>query len=193
MRPLSPASPHAIVMVGIPGSGKSTFAERFADTFQAPILNRIKLQKDLGLDHDQADKLAEVILKEYVKTHKTLILEGGTDTKDEREALLKTLHKAGYRALLVWVQTDAAESRRRALKPHPVGSGLSHDDFDAIVDLFEPPTVKEKAVVVSGKHTYTTQLKVVLRQIAASNPATKPQQPPKPTPPPQRGRGIRIR
>lgn len=196
MKPLTPASPHAIIMVGIPGSGKSTFAERFADTFQAPILNRIKLQKDLQLDNEQADLLADVMLKEYLKTHRTLVLEGGADTKDDRVELVKKLNKAGYKTLIVWVQTDTNESRRRAMKPYPKGSGISSSDFDAIVNVFEAPGPKEKMIVISGKHNYTTQLKVVLRQIAANDPhrqkptSAKPQSPNQSS---RTGRGIIIR
>lgn len=166
MKPLTAASPHAIVMVGIPGAGKSTFAERFADTYRAPILNRIKLQKDLQLDNEQVDILAEIMLREFIKSQKTLIIEGGTDTLEERAALIKFLMKEGYRPLLVWVQTDTSEALRRATKPYPGGSGLSADDFDAILEHFQSPTEKEKPLVISGKHTYGTQLKAVLKQIA---------------------------
>jgi adenylylsulfate kinase-like enzyme len=192
MKPHTSASPHAIIMVGIPGSGKSAFAERFADTFQAPILNRLKLQKDLELDNTQADKLADTILAEYVKTRRTLVIEGGLDTKDARLETVKQLQKAGYRSLLVWVQTDTTESRRRASKPYPQGSGISEDDFDAIIDQFEAPTEKEKFVVISGKHTYTTQLKIILKQLAAeTGSSTPPSTPPAAAPP--RGRGIIVR
>jgi predicted kinase len=180
MKPHSTASPHAIIMVGIPGSGKSSFAEKFADTFQAPIINRLKLQKDLGLDNEQSDKMAEIMLGEYVKTRRTLMLEGGLDTKEEREALIKRLAKAGYRTLMVWVQTDTAEAQRRASKPYPQGSGISPEDFDAIIHTFEPPSGKETPVVISGKHTYTTQLKIVLKQLALDvrSQSSKPPQTP---------------
>lgn len=166
MKPLTPASPHAIIMVGIPGSGKSSFAEQFAETFKSPILNRIRLQKDLQLDNEQADLLAEIMLGEFLKTNKTLVIEGGTDTKDERIDLVKTLNKKGYQTLIVWVQTDTGEAMRRASKPYPQGSGITEDDFDAIISQFESPSGKEKYVVISGKHTYTTQLKIVLKQLA---------------------------
>ena len=39
MKPPIPAIPHVILMIGIPGAGKSTFAERFSETFQAPIVS----------------------------------------------------------------------------------------------------------------------------------------------------------
>lgn len=177
MKPLSPASPHAIIMVGIPGSGKSAFAERFAETFRSPILNRLKLQKDLQLDNEQADVLAEIMLAEFLKTNKTIVVEGGLDTKEERETLSKYLQKNGFRPLIVWVQTDTTEAMRRASKPYPQGSGISADDFDAIINQFEPPADKEKPVVISGKHTYTSQLRIVLKQIALATRQQKPASP----------------
>ena len=191
MKPLSPASPHVIIMVGIPGAGKSAFAERFADTFQAPILNRTKLQRDLQLDDERVDILSEAILKEFMKTKRTILLEGNLDDKKHRAELIKYFTKQGFRPLVVWVQTDTIEARRRAVKAYPQGSGLSSDEFDDIVKHFQAPQVSERAIVISGKHTYTTQLKIVLKQIATNTqqkPGTAPGQPPQP-----RGRGVVIR
>ncbi len=43
---------------------------------------------------------------------------------------------------------------------------MQADEFDALVDSFDPPHEKERPVVISGKHTYTSQLKIVLKQLA---------------------------
>ena len=166
MKPLTAASPHAIIMIGIPGSGKSTFAERFADTFQAPIVSQTKLQYEYGLSVAQAEALRSAILTEYTKTHRTVLIDGGLDIKEKREAMVRTLVKAGYRPLIVWVQTDTNEAYRRASKPFPTGSGLRSDEFDVLLSQFEAPGEKEKMVVISGKHTYTSQLKIILKQLA---------------------------
>lgn len=176
MKPLSSASPHAIIMLGIPGSGKTTFAERFADTFQAPFVNQTKLRREFELTDDKAWALRQLILNEYAKTHRTLLIEGGVETKASRAELIKDLAKAGYKPLLVWVQTDTVESRRRALKPYPVGSGISDDEFTETLNAFEVPTQQEQPIVISGKHTYVSQLKIVLKHLATTptTPVKKP-------------------
>lgn len=167
MKPLTPASPHAIIMLGIPGAGKSAFAEHFAETFQAPILNATKLKRELSLSQASLDKLQAIVLTEYLKTRRTILIDGHFEKKAKRAELVRQVMKAGYRPLMVWVQTDSAEAKRRALKEYPAGSGLSSNDFDAAVASFQAPAEQEKAIVISGKHTYATQLKIVLKQIAS--------------------------
>lgn len=166
MKPLTSASPHAIIMIGIPGSGKSTFAERFADTFKAPIVSQTKLQYLYDLTDVQAETLRNTILSEFMKTHRTVLIDGGLDGKEKREAMVRHLVKEGYRPLVVWVQTDTNEAFRRASKPFPRGSGLDGENFDRLIAKFEAPGEKEKMIVISGKHTYTSQLKIILKQLA---------------------------
>jgi len=166
MKPLTSASPHAIIMIGIPGSGKSTFADRFADTFQAPIVSQTKLQREYRLAAPEAEGLRDIILSEYMKTHRTVLIDGGLDEKEKRETMVRMLVKAGYRPLVVWVQTDTGEAHRRATKPYPRGSGMTDEEFDMQLDLFEAPGEKEKMIVISGKHTYASQLKIILKQLA---------------------------
>src|SRR5690606_4874893 len=166
MKPLTAASPHAIIMIGIPGSGKSTFAERFAETFQAPIVSLTKLQREFELSTESSERLQDAILTEYLKTHRTVLIDGGFEVREKREAMVRSLVKAGYRPLIVWVQTDTNEAHRRAVKPYPQGSGLLSEEFDALLDTFDPPGEREKMVVISGKHTYTSQLKIILKQLA---------------------------
>jgi shikimate kinase len=179
MKPLTSASPHAIIMIGIPGSGKSTFAERFADTFQAPIVSQTKLQREYRLSDQEAETLRDTILAEYMKTHRTVLIDGGLDVKENRETMVRMLVKAGYRPLVVWVQTDTSESVRRATRPYPRGSGMTEEEFDRYLNLFDAPGEKEKMIVISGKHTYASQLKIILKQLATPD-HSQPKVPPTP-------------
>ncbi|MDB5163196.1 MAG: hypothetical protein JWN28_804 [Candidatus Saccharibacteria bacterium] len=172
MKPITPASPHVIIMVGIPGSGKSTFAEHFADTFKAPIINESRIAYDAGLDSQQTEAVFSLLLNELLKVERTFLIETTTLSKIRRAALTATITKAGYKPLLVWVQTEPLEAKRRALKPQPAGSGMSEADFNAAYAAFQAPSAQDKAVVISGKHTYATQLKVVLKKLAGSRPDT---------------------
>ena len=180
MKPITPASPHAIIMVGIPGSGKSTFAEHFAETFKAPIINESRIAYEANLSADQTESVVGLLLNEVLKVDKTFLIEAPNLTRAKRNSLSATLTKKGYRPLFVWVQTEAFEAKRRALKPaEKGGSGLTEAEFDSAFSSFQAPTAQEKAVVISGKHTYATQLKVVLKQLAGSRPEV-PITPPKP-------------
>lgn len=140
-----------------------------------------------------------LMLAEYLKTKRTIVIEGQLDRRANRAELVKVLNKAGYKSLLVWVQTDANEAHRRATKKYPKGSGLDSDEFNELLQQFQPPLPQEKPVVISGKHTYTTQVKIVLKQLAADNPrpavstAAQPKQTPPDTPRSSRNRSMLIR
>ena len=189
MKPLTPTAPHVIIMVGIPGAGKTTFAEHFAKTFHAPYINPRDIISQTGIDGDAAVKVTKVLLDELLKTNRTLMYEGATDTKLQRQAVIQEVTKAGYKTLLVWVQTESAEAKRRATKPQKNVVTLSEAGFDESIRRFQPPLAVESPVVISGKHTYATQLKVVLKNLAIARPDTPPIIPPRPS----AGRSIIIR
>lgn len=169
MKPLTPASPHAIIMIGIPGAGKSTFGQRFATTFKALFVSQTTLQREYHLTDDEATALRDTILNEYHKTQLTLVIDGGLNKKEVRETMIRRLVKEGYRPLLIWVQTDTSEAHRRAVKLYPAGSGLTDEQFDEQLDQFDAPTDKDKVVVISGRHTFESQLKIVLKQLAIAD------------------------
>ena len=49
MKSIKLNSPHALVVIGAPGSGKSTFAATFAETFNAPLIDRDYFRATLAL------------------------------------------------------------------------------------------------------------------------------------------------
>ncbi len=167
MKPLTPSIPHVIILLGIPGAGKTHFAEHFAKMFHAPYIN-VKAIRTIAKTSDEAAlTLSSLMLDELLKTQRTIIYEGPTQNRVFRQSLYKQVADAGYKPLLVWVQTESNEAMRRATKK---GSDLNPEAFNQAVTRFHTPIAIEKPVVISGKHTYTTQVKIVLKHLAGVRP-----------------------
>lgn len=165
MKPLTPTTPHVIIMVGIPGAGKTHFAEHFAKTFGAPYVNHHAVGELAGSDDATHARISSHFLDELLKTHRTIVFEGPTHTKAIRQALMKKIIKAGYKPLLVWVQTESVEAKRRSTKK---GGTHTSSSYDQAIGLFQPPQASEQPVVISGKHTYASQVKMVLKHLAGT-------------------------
>jgi predicted kinase len=172
MKSLSLAQPHIIIMVGVPGSGKSFFAESFAETFNAPYVSLEKIIPLTNSDSD-ASSLFNAQITELLKTRQSIIIEGETDTRTEREKLARKAKLAGYESLLVWVQTDPTTAKTRSVRgsKNKINRTLTADEYDRIVKRFTPPNTIENPTVISGKHTYATQAKIVLKKLSATRAA----------------------
>lgn len=186
MKPLTPTTPHVIMMVGIPGAGKTHFAEHFAKTFGAPYVSQHAITELAAADDATSARVSSYLLDELLKTQRTIIFEGPTHTKAIRQALMKKVMKAGYKPLLVWVQTESIEAKRRSIKK---GGRHTAESFDAIVRQFQSPHISEQPVVISGKHTYASQVKMVLKHLAGAR-DNEPSTPPART---RIGRNITVR
>ena len=174
--------PHIIVMVGIPGSGKSFFADRFAETFKSPIISFNKLHQALFSNpkYDQAEytivkQAADYMLDEILKTGKIVVYEGLSNQRNDRSTIVKKVQDYGYDPIFVWVQTESTTAKRRSTKSIDGRPPMSEEEFDKKLKQFNPPSANEYAVVISGKHTYNTQLKAVLKSIIT--PPPKPNSP----------------
>lgn len=162
-----PSTAYAIIMVGIPGAGKTTFSSRFADTFSTPLFNLPKIKAAMGLDARQTALFFETIMEEVTKTGQTVVIEGFSDTHKERASIEKVCRRLKYTPIFVWVQTDTNESLKRATAARRGDEKVTEREFDALIEQFEPPETKEPTVVISGRHAYPTQLKVVLKYMAS--------------------------
>ena len=181
MNSMNLGSPMVVVVVGIPGSGKSFFARRFAETFGAPLISEDKIRYTLFSNHtyesnEQAmvDQVAELLLDELFVAGKTFVIDGGYNTKVSRADLESLANQYDFKTLIVWVQTDEPTSRRRATHRSEKVAGdqfktsMSNEQFDMVSKTFTPPASSDKiknVVVISGKHTYASQAKMVLKKI----------------------------
>jgi predicted kinase len=156
------------MVYGAPGAGKTFFAEQFSDKFRAPFIDLDSLRRQifkpptyLAEESQDVKKLGLSILSNMFRSHAMIVLEGGLDTKKDRRQVIKAAETAGYQPMLIWVQTDPKTTKSRAR------TKLTNAQFEEAVNSLEPPTAKEQPIVVSGKHTFDTQIKVILKQLYA--------------------------
>lgn len=166
MKSLSLNQPHLLIMVGLPGSGKSFFAEKFSETFHAPCIGYDKIMEISGGNKKTSADYTAYLLNELFKTNHTIIIDGASDTRAERNELKRLSSAAGYKTLLIWVQTDEATAKSRSAKQKSASRGERK--------FIAPSANEQPLMVISGKHTYATQAKAVLKNLASTKQAARP-------------------
>ncbi|MDO4978678.1 MAG: AAA family ATPase [Candidatus Saccharibacteria bacterium] len=152
--------PRAILVFGAPCSGKTTFCEKFSRRFKAPYYNLQTLREEA----DFTEKQIHVVLEAVSKTGQNIVIEGGLDTEAERNAMCKLLKLCGYNPSLIWIQTDINTIKTR-LKAKLKSAARAKEEYDTRIKAMEAPAESEKPIILSGKHTFDTQIKQVLSQL----------------------------
>ncbi|MBQ3433311.1 AAA family ATPase [Candidatus Saccharibacteria bacterium] len=146
--------PRALLVFGAPCSGKTTFAEKFANKFGLAYYDLEKIMDENGFSREVILIIVELI----TKTKQTIILEGCLASETERAEMRNLLRRNGYDPALIWVQTDVATIRTR-LKSRFRSVAKAKQYFDEVTAEMEAPTEFEKPIILSGKHTFETQTK----------------------------------
>lgn len=180
MKSLSLSRPLVIMIIGLPGSGKSFFGRQFAEMFGAPIVSTDFFRHTLSPEsaYDVAeDTLVGVLvtneITELMKTKKTFIIDGGMNTRNARFAVERAAMAQGYGKLTVWVQTDEPTSHLRSTKRSSrrqgdaLNSSMDSASFERYKKQFSMPHRSENIAVISGKHTFTTQARIILKKLVA--------------------------
>jgi predicted kinase len=168
MKPLQLHKPHLLVVVGLPGAGKTYFASQFSDTFNAPYINYGFYAKHVG-NEKVAEELATHALMQLLKTKQTIVIEGVGNTRDDRREIVRVASKHGYDVLYIWVQTEPQTTEQRAVRSKM--ATMTRDEYEERIKKFELLLRTEAHVVISGKHTYASQAKTVLKRLATDRPA----------------------
>jgi gluconate kinase len=153
--------PYAILVFGAPMSGKTSFAEHFSTSIEAPFINFNKLKDDNKITRKTALEFIRII----ARGKQTIIVEGMTDTESNREEMKKLFEELGYRTALIWVQTDMNAIKQRMLHRYKKLADAKAA-LSASYEHLEAPNESESPIVISGKHTPQTQIKNVLSRLA---------------------------
>ena len=155
------SKPRALLIFGAPGSGKTTFAEKFAKKFGLANYDL----KALMNEHDFSREMIMILIEQILKTGQTILIEGAVDTEKERMEMRNLVRKYGYEPALIWVQTDTASIRQR-LKQQYRSVAKAKDVYEKAITDMEAPADNEKPIILSGKHTFETQTRHVIAGLA---------------------------
>ena len=153
--------PRALLVFGAPCSGKSTFSKKFAKRFNLAFFDLEELQSKYHLSR----KVILIFIEQIAKTGQTVLIEGCLNTEKDREEVRYVLRAAGYSTSTIWIQTDIATIRSR-LKARYKNVEEAKNAYDTMVAALEAPSEAEQPIILSGKHTFETQVKHVLAGLA---------------------------
>ncbi len=127
------------------------------------------------------------------------MIDGGHNPRVSRIELSKVARKFDYDILYIWVQTDEKTTRARSLKRNPnnemdyYNRALTIEEFDRQYRKFTEPNNIEHFVVISGRHTYATQARIVLKRLANNHEVPRKEPPQRiPQPPSASRRPLSI-
>jgi len=152
------SKPYAILVFGAPMSGKTAFASKFSHQFKAPLLNYDALP---GISRKTFLSLVDQI----AQCGQNFLIEGASDTFKHREEIRSILRSTGYNPVLLWIQTDTNTIKYR-IKSHLKSVEKAKAFFEERLTQLEAPEDSESPVVISGKHTFETQLKSALSSLS---------------------------
>lgn len=154
----------ALLVFGAPCSGKTTFAEKFANKFGLAFFNI----DEIAVEGTFSRPNVLLLLEQIAKTKATVLIEGGIATEKKRDEVRDVFKAAGYEVSLIWIQTDVNTLRARMKKRYKTIAEAKNAFDDAAAKL-EAPSEAEKPIILSGKHTFETQTKHVLAGLADVN------------------------
>lgn len=179
MKQLGLPQPLLLVTIGTPGTGKSTFAGQLAESHHFAWIHANRLRATLfpqptfSREEEAAvDALAEHILVEMLRTKGNIIYDGNANTRMNRSKLTKLAKAAGYKVLLVWLQTDTETAKARAAKrgtrpqDDKFATALSTEGYEFFARQLTKPWGSEDYVVISGKHAFPTQARTLMNKIS---------------------------
>jgi len=149
------------IITGLPFSGKSTLAKELVKRFQFErtsvdkMMNKKHLeaqymsQSDWNLVYSEAYQELELLLK----LGKTVVFDGGSLLKSERDRLKKIAEMCGVPWKLIYVNTPKEEiikRRKRNLKTKERDQ-LKDEVMNKAFNMFEEPQIDENFILFNSK------------------------------------------
>lgn len=147
--------PYIIVLVGLPGSGKSFFRDKFLSDNDAVIVSSDdeieKLAKDAGLDYTSGFKqfvgAATGIMKQNfrdaVNSDKNIIWDQTNLSAKKRKGILQQLPDHYYKVAVVFEVTDEELNKRLRNREKETGKSIPVDVVKNMAKTYQPPTKQE--------------------------------------------------
>lgn len=156
------AKPHLYLLVGYPGSGKTTVAQIIHESTGAEHLwtdwERKAMFNQPTHSEAESGKLygyLNALTTQLLGEGKSVIFDTNFNFKKDREHLRKIATNQGADTTIVWVTTPKELSKQRAINTAEgqdtrVLGAMSPEDFDRIASHLEPPDKSEIVIKIDG-------------------------------------------
>ncbi|HSX30119.1 MAG TPA: ATP-binding protein [Candidatus Saccharimonadales bacterium] len=164
------------LMVGYPGSGKTTTARLLAEATGAVHLSSDALRLELFPHPTFTEDEHQAVYTELNQRTEQLLKNGASVVYDAN--LNRRLHRtekyelaaqAGARPVVIWMQTPLDLSKTRAVirgHSHLVPRDETFESmFDRVARTIEPPAPNEPVYKLDGKHVTAASVKTLLAHI----------------------------
>jgi predicted kinase len=170
--------PVLICLYGFPGSGKSYVSRNLSDVIQIANVSGDRIRSEL-FENPRYDAQENAIVTHLMNYMAHEFLSAGVsvvyDTNSMRVAQRRTLrelarnNKAEH--LLIWLQIDPdsafarTQDRDRRTNDDRYAQPLDEGGFTRTLSGMQNPQPGEDYLVISGKHTFTTQKNAVVNRL----------------------------
>lgn len=173
-----PTKPVLVLLYGFPGAGKSTFARHLSTELGMAHVHSDRIRHELfekprydNRENDVVNHIMDYMTEEFMRAKISVIYDANTPTLRDRRALRDLARKYKFSPVLVWIQIDPESGFNRVIKrdrrkiDDKFASPIDRTTFESLSSQMQNPTMEEDYVVISGKHTFTTQKHNVYKKL----------------------------
>lgn len=169
--------PTVVLMMGLPGSGKSYTSRHIAESLGAAHISYNRIQDHLfeqpTFDNNESTiilHLMAMMMEDYLKLGLSVVFDIGLNRFNDRKMMRELTRKHDAIPVLLWLQIDQETARLRAKVKDKrklddkFTAPVSNEIFDSLAHSFQQPN-NEDYVVISGKYDFVNQKPIILRKL----------------------------
>ena len=170
--------PVLILLYGFPGAGKTYLARQLCEDIQAAHVQNDRIRQELfdqprydQQENQIVDHLMQYMTEEFLNADISVVYDINAMRVAQRRELREMARKKKIETLLIWFQIDAESAfarvnkRDRRKMDDKYTPAIDRDTFEQIAGSMQNPQPTEDYMVISGKHTYSTQRSSVLKKL----------------------------
>lgn len=170
--------PVLMLLFGYPGTGKSFFARQLASEVGAINVNSEQLRQEFFTnptynrqENEVVDHLMLYMAEQFLSVGVSVIFDVNAAKLKTRSLLREMAFRNKAKTVLIWVQLDIESAFMRVAKrdrrkiDDKLAIPLDRSTFESLISQMQNPERSEDYVVISGKHTFSTQKDTVLRKL----------------------------